>query len=102
MYVSDVHRYPQSGHATKFDLDVAEGTERLDLFFDGPPDETLSRLQTPALFFYPETSSARLANRARPPASRRTAGISRNVVILWIRPDVPPRLRAIVRGCLRP
>jgi hypothetical protein len=103
MYVSGVHRYPQARHDAKFDLDVVEGTERVDLFFDGPADETLSQLQTPSLFFFPDVPTARRTYRARITGPLRTKfGVGRNVVILWIRPDVPQRLRAIVRGCLRP
>jgi len=83
---------------------VAEGTERVDLFFDGPADETLSQLQTPGLFFYPDAATARRAYRARI-ARRKATGnlfeLGRNVVIVWVRPDVQQRLRAIVRGCLR-
>jgi hypothetical protein len=87
-------------------VDVAERTERVDLFFDGPADETLSQLQTPSLFFYPDVATARRRYRgqvARLDDYRRTMfGIDRNVLILWVRPDVPQRLRSIVRGCLRP
>lgn len=116
MYVSSIHRYPKARYDATFDLDVIEGTERVDLFFDGQQDETLSQLQTPDLFFYPDARKARQAYRARiarldrptsklPSQSRvalrRTSGISRNVVILWARPDVPQRLRSIVQGCLR-
>ena len=116
MYVSSIHLYPKARYDATFDLDVIEGTERVDLFFDGQQDETLSQLQTPDLFFYPDARKARQAYRARiarldrptsklPSQSRvalrRTSGISRNVVILWARPDVPQRLRSIVQGCLR-
>jgi hypothetical protein len=101
MYVSGVHRYPRARHDAKFDLDVVAGTERVDLFFDGPADETLSQLQTPSLFFYPDVPTARQTYRARIARPNRATGVGRNVVILWGRPDVPPRLRAIVRGCLR-
>ena len=94
LYVSAVRR------------DVAEGTERVDLFFDGPADETLSQLQTPSLFFYPDVATARRRYRAQvarlDDSLRKMFGIGRNVGILWERPDVPQRLRAIVRGCLRP
>jgi len=114
MYVSGIHRYPKTLRDRTFDLDVVKGTERLGLFFDGPADETLSQLQTPGLFFYPDSRTARRAYRAqialdlaagngsneRAIALRRF-GSRRNVVILWARPDVPQRLRAIVRGCLR-
>jgi len=94
MYVSDVR-------------EVAEGVERIDLFFDGPADETLSQLQTPSLFFYRDRATARRRYRAQvahlgDDPLRRMFGIGRNVGILWERPDVPQRLRAIVRGCLRP
>jgi hypothetical protein len=106
MYVSGIHRYPTALHDSTFRLDVAEGTERVDLFFDGPADETLSQLQTPSLFFYPDAPTARRTYRARVARPDKTTGkllgVGRNVVILWIRPDVPQRLRAIVRGCLRP
>ena len=106
MYVSGVHRYPQSRRDAKFDLDVVEGTERVDLFFDGPPDETLSRLQTPSLFFFPDVSTARRTYRAQIARLKKAAGnpfgVGRNVVVLWGRPDVPQRLRSIVLGCLRP
>ena len=117
MYVSGIHRFPKALHDPKFGLDVVEGTERIGLFFDGPADETLSQLQTPGLFFYPDARTARRAYRAQIArldeataklpeeqrvSLRRMFGISRNVVILWVRPDVPQRLRAIVRGCLRP
>ena len=116
MYVSSIHLYPKARYDATFDLDVIEGTERVDLFFDGQQDETLSQLQTPDLFFYPDARKAGQAYRARiarldrptgklPSQSRvalrRTSGISRNVVILWARPDVPQRLRSIVQGCLR-
>ncbi len=93
LYVSGVRR------------DVAEGTDRVDLFFDGPADETLSQLQTPSLFFYPDVATARRRYRARvarlDDSLRKMFGIGRNVGIHWERPDVPQRLRAIVRGCLR-
>jgi hypothetical protein len=117
MYVSRIVRYPQTSDDPRFDLNVVEGTERFNLFFDGPADETLSQLQTPSLFFYSETRKARQAYRAKlarldkataklpseQRASLRTMfALSRNVVTLWERPDVPQRLRAIVRGCLRP
>src|SRR4029453_18441845 len=93
------------------------GTGRPGLFFDGPADETLSQLQTPGLFFYPDVGTARRTYRAQIArldestaklpseqrvALRRTFGVSRNVVILWGRQDMPQRLRAIVRDCLRP
>jgi hypothetical protein len=115
--VSDVHRYPSAQYDSAFGLDVAQGTQRLGLFFDGPADETLSQLQTPGLFFYPETETAHAAYRAQiadlekatgklsrgeRDSLRRMFGLARNVVILWIRADVPQRLRSIVRGCLRP
>jgi hypothetical protein len=106
MYVSGVNRYPQARHDAKFDLDVVEGTERVDLFFDGPADETLTQLQTPSLFFYPDVPAARRTYRAQIARTKKASdnlfGVDRNVVILWVRPDVPQRLRAIVRGCLRP
>ena len=117
MYVSGIHRYPKSLHDPTFGLDVVEGTERLGLFFDGPADETLSQLQTPGLFFYPDAGTARRTYRAQIArldeataklpseqrvALRRTFGVGRNVVILWGRQDMPQRLRAIVRDCLRP
>ena len=116
MYVSGSHRYPKALYDPTFGLDVVEGTARVDLFFDGPADETLSQLQTPGLFFYPEASKARQAYRAlitsldrattelpseQRVAQRRMFGLGQNVVILWGRPDMPQRLRAIVRGCLR-
>jgi hypothetical protein len=102
MYVSGVHRYPEALHDGKFGLDVTAGTERLDLFFDGPANETLSQLQTPSLFFFPDAPTARRTYRARIAGSAgKTSGVGRNVVILWGRPDVPQRLRAIVRGCVR-
>jgi hypothetical protein len=86
--------------------DAAEGTERVDLFFDGPTDETLSQLQTPSLFFYPDVATARRRYRAQVArlgdSRRRMFGIDRNVGIRWGRSDVPQRLRSIVRGCLRP
>ena len=47
LYVSGIHRYPEGAVRRTFDLDVVKGTERIDLFFDGPADETLSQLQTP-------------------------------------------------------
>ena len=94
LYVSAVRR------------DVAEGTERVDLFFDGPADETVSQLQTPSLFFYPDVATARRRYRAQvarlDDSLRKMFGIGRNVGIRWERPDVPQQLRAIVRGCLRP
>ena len=99
MYVSGVHRYPRALQDPKFRVDVAEGTKRVDLFFDGPADETLSQLQTPSLFFFPDVPTARRTYRRVSP--RRTFGLARNVVILWVRADVPQRLRSIVRGCLR-
>ena len=99
MYVSGIHRYPKAQYDSKFRLDVTEGTERVDLFFDGPADETLSQLQTPSMFFYPDAGTARRTYRAQ---IARLFGVGRNVVILWVRPDVPQRLRSIVRGCLRP
>jgi hypothetical protein len=114
LYVSDIHRYPKALRDRKFRLDVAEGTERVDLFFDGPADETLSQTQTPSLFFYPDASTARRTYRAQIARSdsnlpseqrvslRKTFGLARNAVILWAAPNVPQRLRAIVRGCLRP
>jgi hypothetical protein len=106
MYVSDIHRYPKALHDSKFRLDVTEGTERVDLFFDGPADETLSQLQTPSLFFYPDARKARRTYRAQIARLKKNAGnlfgVGRNVVILWVQPDVPQRLRAIVRRCLRP
>lgn len=117
MYVSGIHRYLKALYDPTFGLDVVEGTARVDLFFDGPADETLSQLQTPSLFFYPEARTARQAylakiarlNRAtrklpneQRVALRRMFALSRNVVTLWVRPDVPQRLRTIVRGCLRP
>jgi hypothetical protein len=117
MYVSGIHRYPKSLHDPTFGLDVVEGTARIDLFFDGPADETLSQLQTPGLFFYPEGTTARRAYRAQIAgldkatgklpreqrvSLRRMFGVGRNVVILWGRQDMPQRLRAIVRGCLHP
>lgn len=116
MYVSGIHRYPKAVHNATFGFDLVEGTERVILFFDGPADETLSQLQTPGLFFYPEASKARQAYRAliasldrattelpseQRVAQRRMFGLGQNVVILWGRPDMPQRLRAIVRGCLR-
>jgi hypothetical protein len=86
--------------------DVAERTERVDLFFDGPADETLSQLQTPSLFFYSDVATARRRYRARvahlDDSLRGMFGVARNVGILWQRSDVPQRLRSIVRGCLRP
>jgi hypothetical protein len=103
MYVSGIHRYPKALHDPTFRLDVAAGTERMNLFFDGPADETLSQLQTPSLFFYPDRPTARRAYRAQVARLQPTSGkfgLGRNVVILWVRPDVPQRLRAIVRGCL--
>jgi hypothetical protein len=100
MYVSGSHRYPTALHDPKFRLDVVEGTERVDLFFDGPADETLSQLQTPSLFFFPDVPTARRAYRRLSP--RRTFGLARNTVISWVQADMPQRLRSIVRGCLRP
>jgi hypothetical protein len=106
MYVSGIHRYPKALYDSKFRLDVTEGTERVDLFFDGPADETLSQLQTPSLFFYPDARKARRTYRAQIARLKKNAGnlfgVGRNVVILWVQPDVPQRLRAIVRRCLRP
>jgi hypothetical protein len=116
MYVSRIVRYPDARYDPTFALNVARGTERLGLFFDGPANETLSQLQTPGLFFYSDERTAREAYRARVArldktsanlsseqraSIRRMSGIARNVVILWMRPDVPQRLRAIVQGCLR-
>jgi hypothetical protein len=95
MYVSDVR------------LDAAVGAERVDLFFDGPADETLSQLQTPSLFFYPDAAMARRRYQAQvakldeDDSLRKMFAIDRNVGILWERPDAPQRLRAIVQGCLR-
>ncbi len=117
MYVSGIYRYPKALYDRKLGLGVVEGTERIGLFFDGPADETLSQLQTPELFFYPEATTARRAYRAQIAgldratgklpgeqrvSLRRMFGIGQNAVILWARPDVPQRLRTIVRGCLRP
>ena len=116
LYVSGIYRFPKGLYDRKSGLAVVKGTERIGLFFDGPADETLSQLQTPGLFFYPEATTARQAYRAQIAgldkatgklpkeqrvSLRRMFGIGRNVVILWVRPDVPQRLRAIVRGCLR-
>ena len=100
MYVSGVHRYPGVLHDPKFRLDVAEGTERVDLFFDGPADETLSQLQTPSLFFFRDVPTARRTYARLSP--RRTFALARNALMVWVRADVPQRLRSIGRGCLRP
>lgn len=115
MYVSGIHRYP--ARYNPFGIVLPNQTERVDVYFDGPADETLSQVQTPSLFFFHEERTASQTYRAeidrlnaaaqRLPIEQRVSlrrmfGIARNVVISWVRPDVPQRLRAIVQGCLGP